>query len=107
MISLAILANLASIGQKIVVERDCIVVIAGHNESKLAKMNAVFRTIDLTSLVLSTTFAGIIFDFASCEMTAAVIGCWNLISVVFEFWLLMAVFKNFEELSSVKKIDKS
>ena len=74
MISLGILANLASIGQKIVVERDCIVVIAGHNESKLAKMNAVFRTIDLTSLVLSTTFAGIIFDFASSNRYLLMMG---------------------------------
>ena len=70
-------------------------------------MNAVFRTIDLTSLVLSSTFAGMIFDFTSHEMTAAVIGCWNLISVVFEYWLLMVVFKKVTELGNDKKIDKS
>ena len=101
------MANLASIGQKIVVEKDCIVVIAENNESKLAKMNAVFRTIDLTSLVLSSTFAGIIFDITSHEITAAIIGIWNLVSVIFEYWLLLAVFQKFKDLSKEKKIDKA
>ena len=104
---IAIAANLASIGQKIVVEKDCIVVVAGDDEKKLATMNAIFRTIDLTALVLSSTFAGIIFDFTSHAATAAVIGCWNLISVVLEFWLLVIVFEKFRELSNDRKIDKT
>ena len=106
-IMIAITGNLASMGQKIVVEKDCIIVVAGNDENKLATMNAIFRTIDLTALVLSSTFAGLIFDFTSHEVTAAVIGCWNLISVVVEYWLLTVVFKKFKELSHDRKIDKS
>ena len=101
------MANLASIGQKIVVEKDCIIVVASNDDGKLARMNAVFRTIDLTSLVLSSAFAGLVFDFTSHEMTATVIGCWNLVSVVLEYWLLVAVFEKFEELKNEKKMDQS
>lgn len=70
-------------------------------------MNAVFRTIDLTALVLSPSFAGLIFDFASAEVTAAVIGIWNLVSVVVEYTMLILIYKKFPELAHDKKIDKS
>ena len=40
-----------------------VVVVASGDDNKLATMNAVFRTIDLTALVLSPAFAGLIFDF--------------------------------------------
>ena len=106
-IVIAIVGNLASMGQKIVVEKDCIIVVAGSDENKLATMNAIFRTIDLTALVLSSTFAGLIFDFTSHEVTAAVIGCWNLMSVLIEYRLLVVVFKKFKELSRDRKVDES
>ena len=51
-ISLATLANLASVGSKIVLEKDWIVVIAMDDPERLASMNAVFRTVDLTTLGL-------------------------------------------------------
>ena len=106
-ISIANVGNLASVGQKIVVEKDWIVVVAGDNENRLASMNAVFRTIDLTALVLSPSFAGLIFDFASNEVTAAVIGTWNLVSVVLEYTLLILIYKKFPGLAEAKKIDRS
>ena len=49
-IALATLANLASIGSKIVLEKDWVVVVAMNDPERLASMNAVFRTIDLTTL---------------------------------------------------------
>ena len=107
MISIANVGNLASVGQKIVVEKDWIVVVAGDNENRLASMNAVFRTIDLTALVLSPSFAGLIFDFASNEVTAAVIGIWNLVSVVLEYTLLILIYNKFPGLAEAKKIDRS
>ena len=107
MIAIANFANLASIGQKIVVEKDWIVVVAGGDEDRLATMNAVFRTIDLTALVLSPSFAGLIFDFASAEVTAAVIGIWNLVSVVVEYTMLIIIYKKFPELAKDKIIDQS
>ena len=49
-IILATLANLASVGTKIVLEKDWTVVVAMDDPEQLASMNAVFRTLDLTTL---------------------------------------------------------
>ena len=49
-ITLATLANLASVGSKIVLEKDWTVVVAMGDPEQLASMNAVFRTLDLTTL---------------------------------------------------------
>ena len=81
--------------------------MAGNDDERLASMNAVFRTIDLTALVLSPSFAGLIFDFASSEITAAVIGGWNSISWVIEYWMLKKVYNKFRDLANNKKIDES
>ena len=87
------------------VEKDWIIVVAGDDDNRLAKMNAVFRTIDLTALVLSPSVAGIIFDFVSTEAAAAVIGIWNLVSVLIEYTLLILIYKEFPALANDKKID--
>ena len=50
-ITLATLANLASVGSTIVMEKDWIVFVAMDDPERLASMNAVFRTLDLTTLV--------------------------------------------------------
>ena len=49
-ITLATLANLASVGSTIVMEKDWIVFVAMDDPERLASMNAVFRTLDLTTL---------------------------------------------------------
>ena len=104
-ILIAGIANLASVGSKIVVEKDWIVVVAGDDDNRLATMNAVFRTIDLTALVLSPSFAGLIFDFVSTEAAAAVIGIWNVISVAVEYTMLVLIYKEFSALALAKKVD--
>ena len=98
-------ANLASVGCKIVIERDWIVVVASGDDNKLATMNAVFRTIDLTALVLSPAFAGLIFDFASDAAVALTIGIWNIVSVVVEYYLLILIYREFPDLAKDKKQD--
>ena len=55
-ITLATFANLASVGSKIVLEKDWTVVVAMDDPEQLASMNAVFRTIDLTTLGRSLLF---------------------------------------------------
>ena len=107
MILVANFGNLASVGQKIVVEKDWIVVVAGDDDERLASMNAVFRTIDLTALVLSPSFAGLFFDFTSSAVTAAILGCWNLVSVIIEYVMLKIIYNKFPELSNEKRIDES
>ena len=98
-------ANLASVGCKIVIERDWIVIVASGDENRLATMNSVFRTIDLTALVISPAFAGIIFDFASDEAAAATIGIWNVVSVFVEYFLLVKIYREFPDLAKAKKFE--
>ena len=99
-IIVANIANLASVGCKIVIERDWIVVVASGDENKLATMNAVFRTINLTTLLIAPAFAGLIFDFASNLAIAVTIGTWNIVSVVAEYYLLVSIFKLFPDLAN-------
>ena len=98
-------ANLASVGSKIVLERDWIIIVADGDDNKLATMNAFLRTIDLIALVVSPAFAGVLFDFINDETAAAVIGIWNVVSVFVEYYLLVLIYKEFPELSK-KKIAK-
>jgi len=94
-IVIALVSTLSSAGSKIVVEKDWIVVIAGGDDDKLASMNSIFRTIDLVCLTVSPVLAGILFSFTSYVITAIVIGGWNMCSVVFEYLLLVSIYKQF------------
>ena len=86
------IANLASIGSKITVEKDWIVIISENDDDLLAKMNATFRTIDLTCLVIAPMMAGFVFAWTSTEIAAGVIAVWNLTSVFVEYYLLKVIY---------------
>ena len=101
-ISIAIVSTLASMGSKIVVEKDWIVVIAGGDSNRLATMNSIFRTIDLVCLTLTPTLAGILFSYTSYLICAVFIGVWNVISVFLEFLLLVSIYQEFPALSHIK-----
>jgi len=98
-IAIALVANLSSTGSKIVVEKDWIVVIAGGDDDKLAKMNSIFRTIDLVCLTAAPSIAGVLFTYASYVFTAIAIGVWNICSVILEYILLVYIHKQFSGLS--------
>jgi len=97
--SIAILANLASAGSRVVVEKDWVVVISGGSEDNLAQLNTIFRTIDLVCLNVSPILAGLGFS-QSYVVTALAIGIWNLLSVLIEFWLLTSIYTQFGSLAS-------
>ena len=59
-IVLAVLADLASVGSRIAVEKDWIVVISSNDNDQLANLNSVFRTIDLLCLLVSVLLIEII-----------------------------------------------
>ena len=104
-ILISILANLASTGCKIIIEKDWVVVITEGNETQLAATNAVFTTIDLTAMVLSPMFSGFLFHLANPEIVALVIGIWNFISIFIEYYLLKSIYHNHPELA-MKKVLK-
>ena len=51
-IFLASVARLASSGVNIIIQKDWIVIIADNDNDKLAKMNSILRTIELTTYML-------------------------------------------------------
>ena len=69
------------------------------NDDRLAKVNAVFRTIDLATLSLAPLSAGLVFDFISNSAAAYFIAAWNMTSVIFEYWLLKSIYKEFPMLA--------
>jgi len=98
-IVIALVSTLASAGSKIVVEKDWIVVIAGGDDDKLASLNSIFRTIDLVCLTAAPVLAGILFSYANYVIAACVIGGWNVCSVIFEYLLLVSIYKQFTTLA--------
>jgi len=96
---ISIISTLASMGAKIVVEKDWIVVIAGGDQDKLAKMNSIFRTIDLVCLTLTPTLAGILFEYTGYVFSASCIGGWNILSFFIEYYLLVSIYNMFPSLS--------
>jgi hypothetical protein len=69
------------------------------NDDRLAKVNAVFRTIDLATLSLAPLTFGLVFDFISNSAAAYFIAAWNMISVILEYWILKSVYKEFPMLA--------
>jgi len=103
-IGLGLVSTLASVGSKIVVEKDWIVVIAGGDDDKLARLNSIFRTIDLVCLTAGPTLAGLLFEYTNYVITAIFIGGWNVCSVIFEYLLLASIYKQFPALAKKPSI---
>jgi len=95
---LAVLASLASAGIKILMERDWIVVIAGHDDALLAKTNSVFQSIDLSCKTLAPIAAGVLLSWAGYYTTAIVLAAWNVISALIELTLLTMIYTEFRGL---------
>ena len=84
---------MASQGSKIVVEKDWIVVIAREDNDRLAAMNSVFRTIDLTCLLVSPAVLGVVYDFIGPPAAAVFVAGWNVVSVFIEYALLAIIYR--------------
>merc|ERR1719158_2616569 len=99
-IILASVARLASSGTNIIIQKDWIVVIAGDDTDKRAKMNSILRTIELTTYMLAPAVAGQLFTFFGFGYTGIIIAGWNLVSVCLEYLLLALIYKKYPALSN-------
>jgi len=99
-IILASVARLASSGTNIIIQKDWIVVIAGDDTDKLAKMNSILRTIELTTYMLAPAAAGQLFTFFGFGYTGIIIAGWNIVSVCLEYLLLALIYKKYPALSN-------
>ena len=57
-----------------------IAIVQNPCSHRLANINSVFRTIDLTCYVLAPLLAGFLFDYINSASTAVFIVLWNLVS---------------------------
>ena len=96
----ALIANLASQGSKISVEKDWIVVVSKGDDDRLAQLNSNFRTIDLSCQTFAPILAGLLFSYSTYVIAAIVIGGWNLVSVLLEYSLLNSIYQEYPELGS-------
>merc|ERR1719450_1239392 len=92
-IILASVARLASSGTNIIIQKDWIVVIAEDDTDRLAKMNSILRTIELTTYMLAPAAAGQLFTFFGFGYTGIIIAGWNIVSVCLEYFLLSQIYK--------------
>ncbi|KAI3385027.1 hypothetical protein SNEBB_005677 [Seison nebaliae] len=87
------IARLASVGQKIIVNQDWLVVISNGDESLLTRMNAVMRRIDLSMNILAPILFGTILTFRSHPIISPLfVVAWNLLSVGIEYLLLKQLY---------------
>ena len=101
------MANLASQGEKIAVGKDWIVVICKKNNELLATTNALIRRIDLTVAILAPLAVGFLMTLVSSLAGIIFICAWNIISLFFEYGLLLKVYKSTPDLSIKANIEES
>jgi len=104
-IILASMARLASSGVNIIIQKDWIVVIAENDTDRLAKMNSILRTIELTTYMLAPAAAGQLFTYLGFVLTGVFIAAWNVASVCLEYLLLTLIYKKYPKLAAFKAAD--
>merc|ERR1719209_2268122 len=92
-IMLAAVARLASCGTNIIIQKDWIVVVAGGDTDRLATMNSILRTIELTTYAIAPAVAGCLFTILGFGLTGLLIAGWNVLSVCLEYWLLARIYR--------------
>merc|ERR1712110_791098 len=102
-IILASIARLASSGVNIIIQKDWIVVIADNDTDRLARMNSVLRTIELTTYMLAPAAGGLLLDYIGYIGTGIFIAVWNIVSVFLEFTLLLLIYRKYPKLGSIRK----
>jgi len=106
-IILASIARLASSGVNIIIQKDWIVVIAENDTDRLAKMNSILRTIELTTYMLAPAAAGQLFTYLGFVLTGVFIAVWNVVSVCVEYLLLTLIYKKYPKLAAFKTNEDS
>ena len=87
-IILATFAHLGSVGSKIMIEKDWIVVVSRNNDDRLAQINSVFTTIDLITISIGPLMAGLVFEFGDNYAAAVFIAILNVLTLIIQYLLL-------------------
>ncbi|XP_066301941.1 solute carrier family 40 member 1-like [Branchiostoma lanceolatum] len=103
LIFIAVVAILAGQATRICLNKDWVVVIAGGDKEKLAKLNAAMRRIDLCSKILAPVVVAQIMTFVSMLVGAVFIAGWNMVSMVIEYYLYHRVYVSVPALAVKEK----
>ncbi|KAK4320472.1 hypothetical protein Pmani_008638 [Petrolisthes manimaculis] len=98
----ACMAQVGTLGSRLAIEKDWILVICGKDKTKLAKMNSVLRTVDLSTEVFAPVIVGTIMTGFGLAVGGAAIAGWNVGSLVVEYSLLHHLFYSNADLSRPK-----
>uniref|UniRef100_F1KUE2 Solute carrier family 40 member n=1 Tax=Ascaris suum TaxID=6253 RepID=F1KUE2_ASCSU len=94
------LGCLASEAEKLAFTKDWIVVMTAKEHKTLSVSNAVMKTIDLSSAIISPSLSGILIDQLGYEIACILFVVWNLVSWVVEGLLLRNIYYSVPELAT-------
>lgn len=103
---LACVEKLAAVMNTISVERDWVVIVAGHDTQALRKLNSQMRRIDLFCKLLAPLFVSLI-DGVSSKVAILITGGIAGASVLVEYYTIARVYWAVPELQSIKQTTNS
>ncbi|KAK7794630.1 hypothetical protein R5R35_004426 [Gryllus longicercus] len=96
-------SQLASTGTQIIIQKDWIIVICDGDMDLLATFNSILRTIDLTAQVLAPLTVSLVISHGSSLYTAGMIGIWNLLSMIVEYYIFYKIYTKIPKLREQKR----
>lgn len=100
----ACLAQIGTLGCKLAIEKDWIIVICGKDKTTLARMNSVLRTVDLSTEVLAPVIVGTVMTAFGLAAGGIVIAAWNVGSLLVEYGLLHHLYYSSPDLQKSKNV---
>jgi iron-regulated transporter 1 len=82
------IAAVASMGAKVVIHKDWVVVIASDVPDRLTQLNSNMRRIDLSCSILAPLFVGLMSSLGTAPIAVAVVAAWSFVSLFIEYKLV-------------------
>ncbi|XP_052081265.1 solute carrier family 40 member 1-like [Mytilus californianus] len=101
-ILLGICADLASVANTIVIERDWVVELCQHDTDLLGSMTATLRSIDLTTKLAAPIVTGQVIYFLHIGWGGVFIASWNVVSLFVEYNMIKKVYDQIPSLADQK-----
>lgn len=92
MVIWGMMSSLGQVGSTLVVEKKWTKEICGDDQNSLASMNSIFRTIDLTCLVLAPILSGFLMTYVDTKVAIMEIAAFNLVA-----WIPEVIFARLAE----------
>lgn len=104
-VAMACVEKLSSTLNLLSVERDWVVVIADGDHDLLRVMNSQMRRLDLSCKLGGPLAVSFLDSFSGVKVSLVVILVWNIVSLLFEYYFLKIVYKNYSGIRQPKVVD--